>query len=467
MKKNDSTIKLRYDSHIKVCDNEQHGSILVVGNFYGMFCEANSDGYIPYLSECSEELVDNLMWLLVDNADAKHVFVGVKDNISEYVRNLRKCAEVLFGVNIKDENWIEYLVDSDDELLDCLNKVSEEMPKFDYIIQNPPYNKNLHIQFFNKGLDILSDTGKMTIIEPATWLMNLRQNSPNVNKLFSPLKERVKGRVEKIVIENLNGEFGTVTTVPFSITHINNAYNGQTDFTLFGTNQTIDFDNCSHILHNDLVYSILHKIEKCDKVCSHLTDSEEGWHYIRKNDIVYPVYAEYFVRNGYFNSNKRFKNLKIGNYHGAYTSPTCSIIDSKIYDCIPKCYARGGSTANSRKYSDRLAECVYGSYEEMTNYRHYVLNNTLPLFINICMTIDQNNNSLKYVPWLVDKQYTDQEIYEMFHFTEQEINLIEKTIRKYEHSSPFFKRTMCGPKSVSDQEVQKFCDELDKEFPTE
>ena len=94
MKKNDSTIKLRYDSHIKVCDNEQHGSILVVGNFYGMFCEANNDGYIPYLSECSEELVDNLMWLLVDNADAKHVFVGVKDNISEYVRNLRKCAEV-------------------------------------------------------------------------------------------------------------------------------------------------------------------------------------------------------------------------------------------------------------------------------------------------------------------------------------------------------------------------------------
>ena len=83
------------------------------------------------------------------------------------------------------------------------------------------------------------------------------------------------------------------------------------------------------------------------------------------------------------------------------------------------------------------------------------------------MTIDQHNNSLKYVPWLVDKQYTDQEIYEMFGFTEQEINLIEKTIRKYEHSSPFFKRAMCGPKSVSDQEVQKFCDELDKEFPTE
>lgn len=56
--------------------------------------------------------------------------------------------------------------------------------KFDYIIQNPPHNKNLYIQFLNKGLDILSDTGKMTIIEPATLLMNLRQNSHNVNKKF-------------------------------------------------------------------------------------------------------------------------------------------------------------------------------------------------------------------------------------------------------------------------------------------
>ena len=340
------------------------------------------------------------------------------------------------------------------------------MPKFDYIIQNPPYNKNLHIQFFNKGLDILSDTGKMTIIEPATWLMHLRKNSPNVNKLFSPLKERVKGRVEKIVIENLNGEFGTVTTVPFSITHINNAYNGQTDFTLFGTNQTIDFDNCSHILRNDLVYSILHKIEKCDKVCSHLTDSEEGYYYIRKNDIVYPVYGEYFTGKSRFTSPLRYYAIKGTEYHQAFVSPVISITDNKIYDKLQYKMTRA-SRPNKRQYSDKPAECVYGTYQELTNYKHYVLNNTLPLFINICMTIDQNNNSLKYVPWLVDKQYTDQEIYEMFGFTEQEINLIEKTIRKYERSSPFFKRAMCGPKSVSDQEVQKFCDELDKKFPTE
>ena len=76
------------------------------------------------------------------------------------------------------------------------------------------------------------------------------------------------------------------------------------------------------------------------------------------------------------------------------------------------------------------------------------------------MTIDQHNNSLNYVPWLVDKKYTDQEIYDMFNFTEEEIKLIETTIKKYERNSPWFKRYICGAYSVEDEEVQKFIDNL-------
>ena len=298
--------------------------------------------------------------------------------------------------------------------------------------------------------------------------MNLRQNTSNVEKLFKPLKEWVKGKVEKLIIENFNGEFGTMATTPFSITYINNKFNGDTNFTLFGTNQTIKFENCSHILHNDLVYSILDKIKNCDKVCNHLTDNKEGFYYIRKSDILYPVYGEFFTGNGKcrFNSKRRYCIVKFGEFYQTYVGPTISIIDNIIYDNIPFRFLRG-SNIDKPKYSDKLANCVYGTYEEMVNYKHYVLNNTLPLFINICMTIDQHNNSLKYVTWLVDKQYTDEEIYSLFGFTKEEINLIEKTIRKFERYSPFFKRAMCGPNSVSSDEVQKFCDELDKEFPTE
>jgi hypothetical protein len=71
------------------------------------------------------------------------------------------------------------------------------------------------------------------------------------------------------------------------------------------------------------------------------------------------------------------------------------------------------------------------------------------------MTIDQNNNSLPYIPWLVDKIYTDDEINKMFDFTGDEINLIDKTIKKFERHSLWFKRCVCGPSSVTDEDVQK------------
>ena len=56
---------------------------------------------------------------------------------------------------------------------------------------------------------------------------------------------------------------------------------------------------------------------------------------------------------------------------------------------------------------------------------------------------------------IIDK-YTDKDIYDMFNFTNQDINLIETTILKYESYSPWFQRYMCGSSSVSDEEVQNF-----------
>ena len=117
---------------------------------------------------------------------------------------------------------------------------------------------------------------------------------------------------------------------------------------------------------------------------------------------------------------------------------------------------------NGGRETDKPSKCLYGTYQELSNWKHFCENNTLPIFINICMTIDQHNNSLKYVPWLVDKQYTDQEIYEMFHFTEQEINLIEYTVEKFKRNTPWTQRMIYGPSKVSDQEVQEYINQLKK-----
>lgn len=73
-----------------------------------------------------------------------------------------------------------------------------------------------------------------------------------------------------------------------------------------------------------------------------------------------------------------------------------------------------------------------------------MFNNKLPLFINIIMTIDQHNNSLQYVPWLVDRVYTDEDIYNMYGFTQEEKEFIDETLKRFERNSEWFMSYMKG-----------------------
>lgn len=144
-------------------------------------------------------------------------------------------------------------------------------------------------------------------------------------------------------------------------------------------------------------------------------------------------------------------------YHFAYYSSGVSTKYNSISDTPLKAVKSGSKTG---VLGDKIADNVYGTREELENWKHFIFNNKPPLFLNIVLTIDQNNNSKEFLPWLVDRQYTDEEINEMFGFTEKEIALIDRTIKKYERNSPWFKRYMCGPDSVTDKEVKNFIDSL-------
>lgn len=60
------------------------------------------------------------------------------------------------------------------------------------------------------------------------------------------------------------------------------------------------------------------------------------------------------------------------------------------------------------------------------------------------MTIDQHNNSLQYVPWLVDRVYTDEDIYNMYGFTQEEKEFIDETLKRFERKSEWFMSYMKG-----------------------
>ena len=117
--------------------------------------------------------------------------------VTFYFRNKKNIS----CVNIK-ENDVD----------DFYNKL-KNMPKFDYIIQNPPYSGSLHLDFLKKGYEILNNKGQMIIIEPAMWLINVRKygkrnvemrSQSSAIKKYDELKKMLEGQVKKIIIENYN-----------------------------------------------------------------------------------------------------------------------------------------------------------------------------------------------------------------------------------------------------------------------
>ena len=296
------------------------------------------------------------------------------------------------------------------------------MPKFDYIIQNPPYKRSLHLEFFNKCIDFLNDKGQMIIIEPSQWLTNIR----HTNKLSEEIKEKINGHVKSIIIENLNKEFNIANYTLLSISNIDFSKEyKEINFKCCGEEKIITNLNDANLVGTyKVIKSILDKCVKFDVMKNHKNKLDNF--YLRYTYII-----SSWASHGYFSAVDYVKH-KCGTFYCTYISPTLHKDDNKIYLEIPK-------TKNGN-----ISLFINGTKEELENWKYYILNNKLPLFINICMTIDQHNNSENYVPWLVDRKYTDEEIYKKLDLNQEEIDLIDKTIKKYEINSNFYKNMALG-----------------------
>jgi hypothetical protein len=323
-----------------------------------------------------------------------------------------------------------------------------------FCIQNPPYKGSLHLDFFEVGIDLIKKyNGKMVIIEPSTWLINVRKNG-NAKK-YDRIKTKISGHVESVIIENFNTKFNVENSEPFAITTIDMSKTFSTiNYTCFGVNNTVDtIYDCNLIGKYEVIWNIFDKVQKYGKMLSsHITKKP-----INDDNIWYGRISR--VSRCGCKSGNRY-HLDSYYYGNVFKYYFYNGLDDR--DDFSKTYFK--SKGSNGKITDKDADfCVYGKYEELKNWKHFIFTNKLSLFLNLVLSINMDNNSKEFLPWLVDKQYTDDEINKLFGFTDEEIKLIDITIKKYERNSPWFKRYMCGKNGATDEEVTEYIKKITAE----
>ena len=422
----------------------------------------NAHKLVSYLCENNIKLSGNILICLLGS---RNMYIDIIENYCEDNSNIIiiESEEVNYYIKYIQFNNknITYIDIKENDFKDFVQKLNI-MPKFDYIIQNPPYSKSLHLKFLETGYNALADNGKMVIIEPSMWLINLqaelKQKPSSSMKKYVFLKKILEKHIYQIKIENYNNEFRTGLYVPFAITYINKSQNFKNiKYSNCGYVTTVNsINDCNLIGGNfNIIKNIFNKLHAYDKLTNHITHEN-----LNNDEIYYSKVLDILGRS--FCGDPRWSDVWFIN--NLYAQPCYwAIFDTRMKIDIskdPHHSLKNGYHYDNPVYTDKIATNLYGTYNELDNLKYNIYHTKLFPFINICINIDQNNNSLSYVPWLVDKKYTDQEIYDKFGFTDEEIKLIEITIKKYERYSPWFKRYMYGPSSVSDEEVQKFIDNL-------
>jgi len=334
----------------------------------------------------------------------------IKNKLLEFGHDEKHIVEnMLYGSDIYNENveFVEKILGLNKFKCNLMQKDSlkEELfpgVKFDCVVGNPPYKRGMHLEIMHKGLEILSDTGKMVMIQPATWLQNQIAGAKiqKYRTLFGPFLKSIK---------LINGDEAFPSTelgMLISITTLDKTHKGNIEVNDSTTNSLYEVSSINDI----------HKF------------GEEG------NSISLKILSQMKK------SLKDYLNVKDSNSQCYLTLPTIwgSMGDGTYDDNFFSFFGVGGENGDKNNIRTSLPETStrffsFETLEEAENFKSYLKT----YFARFCLSIAKFDRSINPItltttPYLDFKtNWTDELLFEKFNITKQEQEFIFKHIPKY------------------------------------
>ena len=282
-------------------------------------------------------------------------------------------------------------------LIEDLQELVDKGMKFDVVIGNPPYLKNIHLDFLKKSLEIAD---RVSLIHPAGWTYR------STKKEEVEIRQLLKGRLKKLTFFNGNSKFqGAHFALPLLITEVVESHSGPIELFYETTGNRYFIDGI-----DDLPTGLWEPHEKHLSVISK-----------------YKTLATHNNLSELLDNYRTDANLLTPRIVGNKSNTSESFIKDDYYTFFYR-------NTNFDKLDRSKKAFMTQTIEERDNLKSYLKTKVARFGLSI-HKVSQDLHIKRYmslVPLVpLDRSWTDELAYQYFNFTDEQIECIDSFIPDY------------------------------------
>lgn len=216
--------------------NNNPKNILLLGNTKGFFGSCSEDKNI-FTNACGDEetIKNNYFWLENEyNVCNSNLYIIGDTDVCNYYHHIISDMASMMGkkpkykymdINIcAKKKGISEEKEIEKYYVNILKEQQGKRMKFDKIIMNPPYDKNLHLKIVEQAINLLTDDGILVNLSPIRWLQDplakYKKNSDWYK--FKEVREHTH-KINVVLAKDFQTMFGAIGNFDLGIYVIRNS----------------------------------------------------------------------------------------------------------------------------------------------------------------------------------------------------------------------------------------------------